>query len=225
VLSSSTLNAVHVTYNATINDRPLPEYFSATDLGSRVVSPLKGYVGINVSGTGFSIGNGGTNPGYFNSKSFQIADDFDMIRGDHQIAFGANWIRTRIETLNNRPTNGAFTFSGQTSGLPLADFLLGNVSNFLQGNPVYDYDHNDYVGAYAQAESTLVAGLGYALVPQSVQNLHRDGVLYLPLSDEGVTTPVIMNRRRNDESELTTYLAEMVRSLPTSVRSLARRAE
>ena len=71
----------------------------------------------------------------------------------------------------------------------------------------------------------VVAGLGYALVPQSVQNLHRDGVLYLPLSDAGVTTPVIMNRRRNDESELTTYLAEMVRSLPTSVRSLARRAE
>ena len=27
----------------------------------------------------------------------------------------------------------------------------------------------------------VVAGLGYALVPQSVQNLHREGVLYLPL--------------------------------------------
>lgn len=71
----------------------------------------------------------------------------------------------------------------------------------------------------------VVAGLGYALVPQSVQNLHRDGVLYLPLSDERVTTPVIMNRRRNDESELTTYLCEMVRSLPTSVRSMAARAQ
>jgi DNA-binding transcriptional LysR family regulator len=71
----------------------------------------------------------------------------------------------------------------------------------------------------------VVAGLGYALVPQSVQNLHREGVLYLPLSDDGVTTPVVMNRRRNDESELTTYLAETVRSLPTSLRSMARRAE
>jgi DNA-binding transcriptional LysR family regulator len=70
----------------------------------------------------------------------------------------------------------------------------------------------------------VVAGLGYALVPQSVQNLHLEGVHYLPLSDEGVTTPVIMNRRRSDESELTSYLAEMVRSLPTSVRSMARRA-
>ena len=88
VLSSSTLNAFHLTYNATINDRPLPEYFTATDLGSRVYSPLKGYVGINVTGTGFGFGNGGTNPGYFNSRGFQIADDFDIIRGNHQLAIG-----------------------------------------------------------------------------------------------------------------------------------------
>ena len=150
ILSSNTLNAFHLTYNATINDRPLPEYFTATDLGSRVVSPLKGYVGINVSGTGFGFGNGGTNPGYFNSRSFQLADDFDLIRGNHQIAIGANWIRTKIETLNNRPTNGAFTFNGQTTGLPLADFMIGSLSSFLQGNPVYDYDNNDYFGAYVQ---------------------------------------------------------------------------
>ncbi|SFN02332.1 LysR family transcriptional regulator [Variovorax sp. OV329] len=71
----------------------------------------------------------------------------------------------------------------------------------------------------------VVAGLGYALVPQSVQNLHREGVLYLPLGDEGVSTPVVMNRRRNDESELTAYLAEMVRALPSSVRSMARQAQ
>lgn len=68
----------------------------------------------------------------------------------------------------------------------------------------------------------VVAGIGYALVPKSVQALDRAGVLYLPLSDEGVTTPIIMNRRRDDESELTTYLRAVVRSLPTSAGSGAR---
>jgi DNA-binding transcriptional LysR family regulator len=62
----------------------------------------------------------------------------------------------------------------------------------------------------------VVAGLGYALVPQSVQALDRAGVIYVPLSDEGVTTPIMMNRRRNDDSELTTYLRAMVRALPGS---------
>lgn len=151
LLSSSFINALHVTYLQTTNDRTLPEYFTATDLGSRVVSPLPGYVGINVTGSGFAIGNGGTNPGYFNSQGFQLADDVDWIRGSHQLSIGANWIHTKIETLNNRPTNGAFTFNGQGTGLSLADFILGQVSGgFLQGNPVYDYDDHDYVGVYVQ---------------------------------------------------------------------------
>ena len=151
VLSASTLNSLHVTINRTLNDRPLPPYFSATDLGAKVTSLVQGYVGISVTGNGFSIGNGGTNPGYFNSKGFQVADDVDLIRGNHQFSIGGNWIHSKIETLNNRPTNGAFTFNGQTTGLSLADFLIGSVSGgFLQGNPVYDYDNSDYVGAYAQ---------------------------------------------------------------------------
>ena len=151
VLSASTLNSLHITFNRTLNDRPLPPFFSATDLGAKVFSLVPQYVGVNVTGNGFSVGSGATNPGYFNSKGFQIADDVDLVRGNHQFSIGGNWIRSRIETLNNRPTNGAFSFNGQSTGLPLADFLVGAVSGgFLQGNPVYDYDHSDYVGAYAQ---------------------------------------------------------------------------
>ncbi len=150
VISANALNSLHLTLNRTANDRPLPEFFTATDLGSRVFSPFKGYVGVTVAGTGFSIGAGATNPGYFNSKGYQLADDVDIIRGAHQLALGVNWIATRIETLNNRPTNGQFTFNGQTTGLPLADFMVGSVSNFLQGNPVYDYDNNSYFGSYVQ---------------------------------------------------------------------------
>jgi hypothetical protein len=37
---SSFVNALRVTYNKTLNDRPLPEFFTATDLGSKVYSPL-----------------------------------------------------------------------------------------------------------------------------------------------------------------------------------------
>src|SRR5580765_7038316 len=128
VISSTTLNSLHITYNRTLNDRPLPPYFSATDLGSRVSSLVPGYVGVSVTGNGFAVGSGATNPGYFNSTGWQIADDLDIIRGAHQLSVGGNWIRSRIETLNNRPTNGAFTFNGQGTGLSLADFMLGVVS-------------------------------------------------------------------------------------------------
>ena len=121
-------------------------------------------MGVSVT-NGFNFGTGGTNPGYFNSNGFQLANDLDWLPGKHQVSFGGNWIHTRIETVNNRPSNGQFTFNGQTTGLGLADFMLGRMSNFVQGNPVYDYDHNDYIGAYVQDEwkprrnLTLNAGL------------------------------------------------------------------
>jgi hypothetical protein len=172
VLSASTLNSLHVTFNRTLNDRPLPPYFSATDLGSRISSLVPGYVGVSVTGNGFSVGSGATNPGYFNSKGWQVADDLDIVRGPHQFSLGANWIHSNIETLNNRPTNGAFTFNGQTTGLSLADFMIGSVSGgFLQGNPVYDYDYSDYVGAYIQdnwrVRSNLTLNLGLRWEPFS----------------------------------------------------------
>jgi DNA-binding transcriptional LysR family regulator len=56
----------------------------------------------------------------------------------------------------------------------------------------------------------VVAGIGYALVPQSVRGLHRDGLVYLPLSDAGVSSPTIMNRRAGDESELVTQFRAMM---------------
>ena len=176
IVSVNTLNSLHATFNRTLNDRALPAYFSAADLGAKVYSPVPGYVGVSVTGNGFSVGSGATNPGYFNSKEFQIADDLDVIRGEHQLSFGVNWIHSRIETLNNRPTNGAFTFNGQATGAPLADFLTGIVSGgVIQGNPVFDYDHHEYVGVYAQdnwrARSNLTVNFGVRWEPfNPVQN-------------------------------------------------------
>ena len=75
------------------------------------------------------------------------------------------------------------------------------------------------------AVGLVVAGVGYALVPESVQVLGLAGVSYLPLSDEGVSSPIVMNRRRDDESALTAFVCDTVHSLPRSVagRSQPRR--
>ena len=37
--TNTLVNSLNVTFNRTLNDRPLPEFFTATDLGSRVSSP------------------------------------------------------------------------------------------------------------------------------------------------------------------------------------------
>lgn len=70
----------------------------------------------------------------------------------------------------------------------------------------------------------VVAGIGYALVPRSVEGLHRDGLVYLPLSDLGVMSPVIMNVRAGDASELVAEFREMVIAVSQELGSQAKRA-
>ena len=83
-------------------------------------------------------------------------------------------------------------------------------------NPILALEANEVQTAIG----LVVAGIGYALVPRSVQALDRAGVVYVPLSDGGVTTPIVMNRRKDDDSELTTFIREMVHALPTSIRAM-----
>ena len=135
LFSPRTIFSSHVTVNRTVGLREVPPYFSPADLGIQVYSPVEGFTGLTVTGNGFAIGAAATNPGYFNSTNYQLAEDVDLIRGAHQFSLGVNFIHANINTSNNRPTNGQFTFSGQVAGLPLADLMIGALSGgFLQGN-------------------------------------------------------------------------------------------
>jgi DNA-binding transcriptional LysR family regulator len=58
----------------------------------------------------------------------------------------------------------------------------------------------------------VAAGLGVALVPESVRRLHRDDVEYRPLAEAGVVSPVIMNFRAGDRSALLARFRELVDS-------------
>jgi DNA-binding transcriptional LysR family regulator len=46
----------------------------------------------------------------------------------------------------------------------------------------------------------VAAGVGVTLVPDSVQRLKRDDVVYRKLKNKNVTSPVIMNYRKDDVS-------------------------
>ncbi|MBN8442371.1 MAG: LysR family transcriptional regulator [Thauera sp.] len=77
----------------------------------------------------------------------------------------------------------------------------------VRGYPV----RRTYEANGLQTALGLVAvGMGVTLVPESVQILHRDDVVYRPLSDEGVTTPRIMTIREGDTSSHVTAFREAV---------------
>ena len=59
----------------------------------------------------------------------------------------------------------------------------------------------------------VAAGVGIALVPESVQRLHRDDVAYRPLADPGVVSPVLMNYRTGDESSELARFRQLVAAM------------
>lgn len=68
----------------------------------------------------------------------------------------------------------------------------------------------------------VAAGIGVTLVPGSVQRLRRDDIVYRPLNDKSVTSPIIMNRRADDRSPELQRFCELVKRHAAATPKLPR---
>lgn len=151
-VTANIVNALHLTGRRTVGQRVVAPFFDPTSLGINAYTNIKGFLGLSIT-NGISLGSGATNPGYFNSTSWQFADDIGYIRGKHQFSFGVDYIYALMDTVNNRPTNGTYTFNGTNYGagaIGYADFLLGSVGALAQGNPDLENDGQTNFALYAQ---------------------------------------------------------------------------
>jgi hypothetical protein len=119
-------------------------------LGSNMYSAVPNFLLISGMTGGFTTYCGTCAPGHFNLNSYQLADDVDLIRGNHQIAFGVNFIRIQNNTISGFDENGAPNFNGQFTGLGMADFLLGYMNDFQQTNATPDDLRQSILSVYAQ---------------------------------------------------------------------------
>ena len=99
---------------------------------------------------GFNISAGTATTGIFNTNTYQVGDDLSMVRGNHQISFGANTAYWKMDFLTHARSGGDWNINGQATGLGLADFLVGRVARLEHGGPADMPMHMWYVGTYAQ---------------------------------------------------------------------------
>ena len=145
-----TLNSFHFTFNRRRDDRgPTNIPINPTLLGVNMYSAVPNFLLFTVTG-GFSTFCGTCAPGHFNVNAFQVADDVDIIRGRHQMAFGFNLVRVQNNTISGFQENGNFTFNGSRTGIGLADFMLGVPNDFSQTNATPDDIRQWIMSFYAQ---------------------------------------------------------------------------
>jgi len=150
VFGPATLNSFHATFNRRRDDRgPTDIAINPTMLGINMYSAVPNFLLFAVTG-GFSTFCGTCAPGHFNVNAFQVADDVDVIRGRHQMAFGFNLVRVQNNTISGFQENGNFTFNGSRTNVPLADFMLGAPNDFNQTNATPDDLRSWIMSFYAQ---------------------------------------------------------------------------
>jgi hypothetical protein len=149
VVGANLVNSFRATFNRSAVTKFQTPTFSGPDLGIKMHTLVPGHLVATATGAIYSsvvFSYAAFDP----TTGYQFADDLNWVKGNHQIAFGANMIRQMQYVYGPLNGDGNFTFNGQSTGLSMADFLLGKASAFTQGGIQYDYERYRYIGLYVQ---------------------------------------------------------------------------
>jgi hypothetical protein len=151
-VSPNIVNSAHFTFGRRSDDRgPNTSGVNVAALGAtNVYQGTNDFLQVAVNNGGFTVGCGTCALGRFPVTSFQGADDVDILRGKHQIAFGVDLIRTRDVQENHYQDDGVYNFSGQYSNDPLLDFLMGKMNSFSQSGAQLNDLRQTVFGLYVQ---------------------------------------------------------------------------
>jgi hypothetical protein len=83
-------------------------------------------------------------------QASQMSDDLTLVRGNHQLAVGGSLAYWQFHFLSHARSGGNWNFTGQLTGLGLADLLMGRVGRLEHGGPAILPMEQWYTCLYAQ---------------------------------------------------------------------------
>jgi hypothetical protein len=189
LISANTINTFRLTANRLADGKFEPTSLAAAGLGPVDIGIKSFHYSphsprITVTG-GFSVNSFG---GSTRGAIFGASDDISQLRGNHQLAAGAQgtvWTNNSYSTTNHE----SHSFTGATTGLGLADFLMGYDASYNAGTTGPMNKRGKYVGLYAadtwkvNPKLTLNYGLRwepyFPLVPLAGGAIHFDHDAFL----------------------------------------------
>ena len=174
------LNMATFSWNRTNSGQDENQTINPSAFGMNLpVYPTSGSVTVNVNGN-FVLGSG--TPTFFYSTNWQVKDAVTWTRGRHQMKFGYELLRLQFrQVFLGAP---GFQFTGDATGNPTADFLLGRFNNASISFGVRDTNgYTDFHSFFIQDEFkvhprlTLTYGLRYEpFLPWKERNSRVDTV-------------------------------------------------
>jgi hypothetical protein len=84
------------------------------------------------------------------SNAYNLNDDVNLVRGNHQITFGGNLSQYKVYQRCLVSGDGSYNFNGTATGLGLADFLTGKLNSLMQVSAIQWSSRQIYVASYIQ---------------------------------------------------------------------------
>jgi hypothetical protein len=148
LFSPNTINAFRVGMTRVIVGRPGFNFFGPEDIGVNSYTYVPHSMTITI--TGGPQFNTRHVYAHNVSNAYNINDDVNLVRGNHQITFGGNISEYKIYQRCDVSGDGTYNFSGQITGLGMADFLTGNMASLMQVSAVLWSSRQTYLAAYGQ---------------------------------------------------------------------------
>ena len=86
----------------------------------------------------------------FVRNGYELADHINWVKGRHNMAIGGSIDHQRVDIRNLFLRPGTAEFTGNVSGMSMADFLLGNLGIWIQGSGEYKYYRASYPSIFFQ---------------------------------------------------------------------------
>ena len=151
LIGSSIVSSFRASVNRTEIPKIVDDFATWQQLGVNANSFQAPNPRISVTGNGFAIGSGSTIVSLpFAGPDPNFSEDVSVVKGSHQLGFGGMYIHTLMNLTSGINATGVATFNGSVSGMPLADFLLGDASGWAQGTPNGFQYRQNYFGIYAE---------------------------------------------------------------------------
>ncbi len=149
IFSPNLLNNFRIGFARVVSLREPPaDAPSVNDFGVPIYQPTpKAIQSITISGY---FGTGANPTTKLLRNDFSYIDDVSWTHGRHSFAFGALLEKAQLNMVNQSGLPGTFTFSGDTTGSALADFMLGKMRTFMQANGQHVKNRNGVINFYAQ---------------------------------------------------------------------------
>ena len=198
VARANLISDSHITMSREVGNRTMPFDKTIADLGV-AIHPQSNEVNLSLAGTsGLSLSTG-SKPASFARTNIELRHSWQWVKGRHSLTWGAELMFARYNEYNPNSASGIFRFNGRFTGNDQADYVLGLMSSFRQGNGELEFRRLHYQGLYfgdtfrLTSRLTLNFGLRWEPFTPMTDLLDRSDQFIQEMYAKGVHSPHFVN--------------------------------